>query len=80
MLRDHGPEVTIPQVKPLYRLFARHDPIATAGREMTGHTGLTAGLEAIGEAFGPAASMIFGQAKSPARHQGHPHSQHSAGS
>jgi hypothetical protein len=80
MLRDNGPEVTIPQVKPLHGLFACHDPSTKAGREMTGHTGLTTGLGVIGEAFGPAASMIFGQAKSPARHQGHPHSQHSAGS
>jgi hypothetical protein len=30
---------------------------------MTGHTGLTAGLGAIGEALGPAASMIFGQSR-----------------
>jgi hypothetical protein len=80
MLRAHGPDVTIPQVKPLHRLFACHDPSTKAGLEMTGHTGLTTRLGVIGEAFGPAASMIFGQAKSPARHQGHPHSQHSAGS
>ena len=36
---------------------------ATADREMTGHTGLTTGLGAIGGAFGLAASMIFGQAE-----------------
>ena len=30
---------------------------------MTGHTGLATGPGAIGEAFGPVASMIFGQAK-----------------
>jgi len=41
--------------------LAFDNPSATVGREMTGHTGLTVGLGAIGEAFGPAASMIFGQ-------------------
>jgi hypothetical protein len=30
---------------------------------MRQHGGLAPGLEAIGEAFGPAASMIFGQAE-----------------
>ena len=34
-----------------------------ADRKMTEHTGLATGLEAIGGAFGPAASMIFGQAE-----------------
>ena len=34
---------------------------------MTGRTGLTTGLGAIGEAFGPAASMIFGQTKNRPR-------------
>jgi hypothetical protein len=41
--------------------LAFHDPNAAAGREMMEHTGLATGLEAIGEAFGSAASMIFGQ-------------------
>jgi hypothetical protein len=63
LLRDHGTKVTILQVKPPHRRSAFHDPSATAGREMTGRTGLTTGLGAIGEAPGPAASMIFGQAK-----------------
>jgi hypothetical protein len=69
-----------PQVKPLHRLPAFHDPNATAGREMMEHTGLTTGLEAIGEAFGPAASIIFGPggtARTPSRPSS---SQHSAGS
>jgi len=51
-----------PQVKLLHRPPAFHDPPATAGREMREHRGLTTGPEAIGEAFRPAASMIFGQA------------------
>jgi len=44
------------------------------------HTGLTAGLEAIGEGFGPAASIILGHAgtaRAPSRPSS---SQHSAGS
>ena len=52
-----------PQVKLLQRRPAFHDPNAMADRKMTEHTGLATGLEAIGGAFGPAASMIFGQAE-----------------
>ena len=52
-----------PQVKLLHYLPACHDPSATTGREMRQHRGLAPGLEAIGEAFAPAASMIFGQAE-----------------
>ena len=51
-----------PQVKALRCRSAFHDPSATIGREMMGHTGLTTGLGVIGEALEPAASMIFGQA------------------
>ena len=51
-----------PQVRSLPCLLAFHDPNAAAGQEMMEHTGLATGLEAIGEAFGPAASMIFRQA------------------
>ena len=80
MLRDHGTEVTIPQVKILYRLSACHDPTGTVGREMTEHTGLTTGLGAIGEAFGPTASMIFGQAETARTTSRPSSSQHSAGS
>src|SRR5215475_389282 len=69
-----------PQVKLLHYLPACHDPSATTGREMRQYRGLTPGLEAIGEAFGPAASMIFGQAET-APHALRPSSpQHSAGS
>ena len=62
-LRDHRTEVTIPRSR---RRTAR--PLSmiqvprSAGR-VTEHTGLTTGLGAIGEAFGPAANMIFGQSQ-----------------
>ena len=69
-----------PQVKTLHRPSAFHDPSATVGREIAGHTGLTTGLGAIGEAFGPAASMIFGQAKTARTTSRPTSSQHSAGS
>jgi ornithine carbamoyltransferase len=38
------------------------DPYATTGREMMERTVLAPGLGAIGEAFGPAASIVLGQA------------------
>ena len=60
---DHCTVVAISQVKPLFHLSACHDPSAAVGREMTGHTGLSTGLGTVGEAFGLAASMIFGQAE-----------------
>ena len=64
----------------MHRRSACHDPNATAGREMMEHTGLTSGLEAIGEVFGPAASIVCGQAET-ARTPSRPScSQHSAGS
>jgi hypothetical protein len=66
VLRDHGTGVTIPRSS-LHRLSEFHDPSVMIGREMTGHTGPTACLGAIGQAVGPAASMIFGQAET------HPH-------
>jgi len=69
-----------PQVKTLHRPSAFHDPSATVGREMTGHTGLTAGLGMVGEAFEPADSMIFGQAESARTPSRPSSSQHSAGS
>jgi len=50
------------------------------GREMTGHTGLTAGLGVIGGAFEPADSMIFGQAESARTPSRPSSSKHSAGS
>ena len=80
MRRDRGTEVTIPRSGCLRRLSVFHDPNATAGREMTEHTGLTTGLEAIGEAFGPAASMILGQAETACTPSRPSSSQHSAGS
>jgi hypothetical protein len=46
-----------------------HDPIATADPEMIEHAGSTARFGAIGKAFGPAASMIDGQAESACRHR-----------
>ena len=61
LLRDHGTGTTIPRSSPLRRLSACHEPSATVGREMTGHTGLTTGLGPAGGGFGPTASMIFGQ-------------------
>jgi hypothetical protein len=63
VLRDHGTEVTTPRSSPLHHLPACHDPSATVGREMTGHTGPAARLGAIGEAIGPAASIIIGRAE-----------------
>jgi hypothetical protein len=69
-----------PQVKLLYRLPAGHDPNATTGREMSEHGGLTSGLEAIGEAFGPAASIVLGQAETACTASRPSSSQHSAGS
>ena len=44
----------------MHRRSAFHDPNATAGREIMEHTGLTSGLEAIGEVFGPTASIVCG--------------------
>jgi hypothetical protein len=41
---------------------AFRDPNAVAGREMMEHTGPTSGLEAIGEALGPADNIVLGQA------------------
>jgi hypothetical protein len=40
-----------------------HDPDATTGLEIMEHMGLTTGLEAIGELFGPPASIVLGQAE-----------------
>jgi hypothetical protein len=80
VLRDHGTVVTIPQVKLLHRRSAFDDPGAAADRKMTGRTGLTTGLGAIGEALGPAASMIFGQGKTARTTSRPTSSQHSAGS
>ena len=46
----------------MHRRSAFRDPNAVAGREMMEHTGPTAGLDAIGEALGPADSIVIGQA------------------
>jgi hypothetical protein len=57
-----------PQVRSLYWLPACHDPGAAAGREMRERAALAAGLEAIGEAFGPAASIVLGRAETTCTH------------
>jgi hypothetical protein len=69
-----------PQVKPLHWQLAFHDPNATAGREMMDRAGVTAGLQAIGQAFEPAASIIFGQAETTRAPSRPSSSQYSAGS
>ena len=46
----------------MHHRSAFRDPKAVAGREMMEHTGPTAGLDAIGEALGPADSIVLGQA------------------
>jgi ornithine carbamoyltransferase len=46
----------------MHRRSAFRDPNAVAGREMMERTGPTSGLEAIGEALGPADSIVIGQA------------------
>jgi hypothetical protein len=46
----------------MHRRSAFRDLKAVAGREMTEHTGPTVGLGAIGEALGPADSIVLGQA------------------
>ena len=80
MLCDHGAEVIIPRSRVRIGCSAFGDPSPTVSREMMGYTGLTTGLGAIGEAFGPAASMIFGQAKTARTTSRPTSSQHSAGS
>ena len=57
-----------------------HDPDATTGLEIMEHTGLTAGLEAIGTVFGPAASIILGQTETACKPSRPSSSQYSAGS
>ena len=42
---------------------ACHDPIATAGRDMVAHAGPASGPEVIGQVFGPAATIVLGQAE-----------------
>jgi len=79
MLRDRGTEVTIPRSSPCAACPAFHEPSATAGREMTGRTGLAVGPRAIGAAFAPAVSMIFGQAKTARTASRPSSSQQSAG-
>src|SRR6516164_344989 len=70
-----------PQVKSMYRPPARHDPSATADREMMGQTGRTPGLGGSAVVFESAASIVFGQAGSAcAQHQRPSSSQQSAGS
>jgi ornithine carbamoyltransferase len=59
---------------------AFHDPDAMTGREMMEHTGLTSGPETIGGVFGPAASIVLGQAKTTCTPSRPSSSQHSAGS
>ena len=60
---------------------AFRDPKAMAGREMMEHTGPTPGLEAIGEALGPADSIVIGQAATALYAEKGPScSQNSAGS
>ena len=80
MLCDHGAEVIIPRSRVRIGCSAFGDPTAKVGREMTGHTGLTTGPGAIGEAFAPAASMIFGQVETARTTSWPSSSQHSAGS
>jgi ornithine carbamoyltransferase len=46
----------------MHRRSLFHDPNAAAGREIMEHTGLTSGLATVGGAFGPAASIVLGQA------------------
>jgi len=46
----------------MHHRSAFRDPKAVAGREVMEHTGPTAGLDAIGEALGPADSIVIGQA------------------
>jgi len=70
MMRDHGTEVVIPRSGPCPACWRSMIPMPQADREMMEHTGLATGLEAIGEASGPAASMIFrqaGTARTPSR-------------
>jgi hypothetical protein len=65
----------------MYRRSAFHDPNAMVGREMMEHTDPTSGLEATGEALGPAASIVLGQAVTALYAVNGPScSQHSAGS
>jgi hypothetical protein len=46
----------------MQRRPAFRDPNASTGREIMEHAGLTSGPDAIGEVFGPAASIVLGQA------------------
>lgn len=64
----------------MYRLLPLHDPNVTADREMMPHTGLTSGRETIGEVFGPAASIVLGQAENVRKPSRPSSSQHLAGS
>jgi hypothetical protein len=58
----------------MYWVPASHDPDATPGREMTGHTGMNLSLEGAGAAVDTVGSMTRGEAgKPPAHHQGDPH-------
>ena len=59
---------------------AFHDPNATAGRDVMEHAGPASGLEVIGKVFGPAASIILGQAETARKPSRPSSSQHSAGS
>jgi len=52
-----------PTVKFMHCLPAFHDPNTTVGREIMEHTGMTDGLEVIGEVFGSQASIVFDQAE-----------------
>lgn len=45
----------------MHRRPTFHDSDVSAGREIMEHTGLTSSREAIGEVFGPAASIAGGQ-------------------
>ncbi len=47
----------------MQRRPAFHDPDATTGLEIMEQTGLTSGLVTVGEAFGPTASIVLGQAE-----------------
>ena len=57
-----------------------HHPNAMTGREMMEHTGLTSGLEAVGEVFRSTANIVCGQAGIAGTPSWPSSSQYSAGS
>ncbi len=80
VLRDHGIEVAIPRSGTCTVGPGSITPNAMTGREMMEHTGLTSGLEAVGEVFRSTANIVCGQAEIASTPSRPSSSQYSAGS